>query len=133
LSRISTKTSRNRIRSALPLTAPCPGMTIILQLAISTGKDRDVSTGSQQNTDVAAKRLDGDLGACSFLKSMYNEVIVFGEETSWGKTSSRKFQTSCGKELATWDFDNQLAYHLFLLVRDFVCLLDALGFVAEIE
>ncbi len=50
------------------------------QLSVRAGQDGDVSTSAQEDTDVAAEVLNGDLCGCGFLEGASDDL---GEQVAW--------------------------------------------------
>ena len=77
--------------------------------SVRAGKNGDVSTGAQEDTDIAAKVLDRDFCCCGFLERTSNEATTrLGSQVTWNKTG-RGLPTTQPRQFGAVVFAKRLA------------------------
>ena len=56
------------------------------QLSVRAGKDSDISTSAQKDTDIAAKVLNRHFCGYGFLERTSNQAVGLGDKATWNKT-----------------------------------------------
>src|SRR5258707_2405084 len=70
------------------------------QLAVLACQDRDISTRALENTDVATKRVNFNLGSCCLIDHRPNDAGLLCKEEAGGKSRSGGGQTRYGYKTA---------------------------------
>src|ERR1700758_3442353 len=70
------------------------------QLSVRASKNGDISTSSQEDTDVTAKVLNSDFCCCGCLERTFNEAVCLGDKATRNKTSCGNRHASSSKKLA---------------------------------